>query len=78
MVVCEGSDETNFLKGLIRGRGLDPDSFDPIEAGGKNAIPHLLSTLRLDPPSGGRSLASPSIETPTVTPSPPSRASAMP
>lgn len=50
MVVCEGSDETNFLKGLIRGRGLDPDSFDPIEAGGKNAIPHLLSTLRLDPP----------------------------
>lgn len=49
VVVCEGSDETHFLKRLVRERGLDPDSFDPIEAGGKNAIPHLLSTLRLDP-----------------------------
>lgn len=49
VVVCEGSDETYFLKGLIRGRGLDPHAFDLIEAGGKNAIPNLLSTLRLDP-----------------------------
>lgn len=49
VVVCEGSDETQFLKGLIRGRGLDPNAFEPIDAGGKNQIPNLLSTLRLDP-----------------------------